>query len=69
MNEEKENTVYNVNEVEPNDSRTKENIAAEKKFIRKMDLLLMPMFGSMYFFSYLDRSNIGNAKLAGLMKI
>lgn len=44
------------------------DLASEKKFVRKMDLLLMPMFGAMYFFSYLDRSNIGNAKLAGLIQ-
>lgn len=68
MNTEKEKTIYCVSDPEPNDTRDKENIAAEKKFIRKMDLLLMPLFGSMYFFSYLDRSNIGNAKLAGLME-
>lgn len=68
MNTEKENIIYSVDELEPNDSRTKENIAAEKKFVRKTDLLLIPLFGAMYFFSYLDRSNIGNAKIADLME-
>lgn len=68
MTEEKENASYNVNEVGPDDIPSNEITTAEKKFIRKMDLLLIPMFGSMYFFSYLDRSNIGNAKLAGLME-
>lgn len=38
----------------------------EAKLLRKLDLTLMPLFGMMFFFSYLDRANIGNAKVAGM---
>ncbi|KAG7887391.1 hypothetical protein KL936_004551 [Ogataea polymorpha] len=40
----------------------------EKKFVHAIDWRLMPIFATMYFFSSLDRSNIGNAKVAGLTK-
>lgn len=42
------------------------NPALEKKLIHRFDWRLMPMFATMYFFSSLDRSNIGNAKVAGM---
>lgn len=35
----------------------------EKKLIRKMDLALIPMVMALYMFSFLDRVNIGNARL------
>ncbi|KAK0213610.1 MFS general substrate transporter [Armillaria fumosa] len=38
----------------------------EKKLWRKIDLRLMPILSLMYLFSFLDRGNIGNAKLQGL---
>lgn len=38
----------------------------EKKLVHKFDWRLMPLFGLAYFFSALDRSNIGNAKVAGM---
>lgn len=38
----------------------------EKKLWRKIDLTLMPILTLMYLFSFLDRGNIGNAKLQGL---
>ncbi|KAI0073057.1 MFS general substrate transporter [Panus rudis PR-1116 ss-1] len=38
----------------------------EKKLWRKVDLRLMPILTLMYLFSFLDRGNIGNAKLQGL---
>ncbi|KAF5328380.1 hypothetical protein D9619_013264 [Psilocybe cf. subviscida] len=39
----------------------------EKKLWRKVDLRLMPILSLMYLFSYMDRGNIGNAKLQGLL--
>lgn len=78
MNTEKVNSSCVVSELDTSDRFDSKDLETpqdlevvqddEKKFLRKMDLLLMPMFGAMYFFSYLDRSNIGNAKLAGLME-
>ncbi|KAF8840161.1 MFS nicotinic acid transporter Tna1 [Paxillus ammoniavirescens] len=41
--------------------------AQEAKLWRRIDLRLMPMVSLMYLFSFMDRGNIGNAKLDGLM--
>ncbi|KAF1966538.1 MFS general substrate transporter [Bimuria novae-zelandiae CBS 107.79] len=38
----------------------------EKKVVRKIDTYLMPMMWLMYLLSYMDRTNIGNAKIAGM---
>jgi len=40
--------------------------AEEKKLVRKIDLFLMPMLWIMYILNYVDRTNIGNAKIAGM---
>lgn len=37
-----------------------------KKVLRKMDLRLLPMLALLYLLSFLDRGNIGNAKIEGL---
>ncbi|KAI4939261.1 uncharacterized protein J4E92_000545 [Alternaria infectoria] len=39
---------------------------AEKKLIRKLDLILSPMMVLVFLVAYLDRSNIGNAAIAGM---
>lgn len=38
----------------------------EKKLLRKLDWRLMPLFTILYLMSFLDRGNIGNAKIEGL---
>jgi hypothetical protein len=38
----------------------------EKKILRKMDLRLLPILTVLYLMSFLDRGNIGNAKIEGL---
>ncbi|KAL4800795.1 major facilitator superfamily domain-containing protein [Aspergillus venezuelensis] len=38
----------------------------EKKLVRKIDLYLLPCIWIMYLLSYMDRTNIGNAKVAGM---
>ncbi|KAL8410127.1 hypothetical protein RB596_000004 [Gaeumannomyces avenae] len=40
--------------------------AAEKKLVRKLDLYLAPMMVLFFLMAYLDRSNIGNAAIAGM---
>ncbi|KAH7021366.1 major facilitator superfamily transporter [Microdochium trichocladiopsis] len=40
--------------------------AAESRLVRKLDLRVLPMVFLMYFFTFLDRTNLGNAKGAGL---
>ncbi|KAJ0412951.1 major facilitator superfamily domain-containing protein [Aspergillus carlsbadensis] len=39
----------------------------EKRLLRKMDLHIMPMLTVLYLFAFLDRGNIGNAKIEGLV--
>ncbi|KAF2184062.1 MFS general substrate transporter [Zopfia rhizophila CBS 207.26] len=40
----------------------------EKRILRKMDLRLIPMLALLYLLSFLDRGNIGNAKIEGLVE-
>ncbi|KAL7790781.1 major facilitator superfamily domain-containing protein [Trichoderma ceciliae] len=40
----------------------------EKKVLRKMDVRLLPMLAALYLLSFLDRGNIGNAKIEGLQE-
>ncbi|KAG6361410.1 hypothetical protein INS49_009637 [Diaporthe citri] len=40
--------------------------AEERKLVRKIDLYLLPAIWGMYLLSYMDRTNIGNAKTAGM---
>ncbi|ROT38290.1 MFS general substrate transporter [Sodiomyces alkalinus F11] len=40
----------------------------EKKVLRKMDMRLIPMLALLYLLSFLDRGNIGNAKIEGLQE-
>ncbi|KAJ4375757.1 hypothetical protein N0V83_001033 [Neocucurbitaria cava] len=40
--------------------------SAEKKLILKLDLMLSPMMVLIFLVAYLDRSNIGNAAIAGM---
>lgn len=40
----------------------------ERKVLRKLDLLLMPLMSLLFLFLFLDRANIGNARVAGLQK-
>ncbi|KAK7183277.1 hypothetical protein DPSP01_011782 [Paraphaeosphaeria sporulosa] len=45
-----------------------EGTEEEKKLVRKIDLFLMPTIWVLYCFSYMDRTNIGNAKVARMDK-
>ncbi|KAL2204818.1 MFS general substrate transporter [Sarocladium strictum] len=38
----------------------------EKKLVKKIDFFLMPMLWIMYILNYVDRMNIGNARIAGM---
>lgn len=38
----------------------------EQRLVRKLDARLLPILTILYLLSFLDRSNIGNAKLDGL---
>ena len=41
---------------------------AERRLVWKCDLHILPVLFVMYTFAFLDRINIGNAKIQGLMK-
>ncbi|KAI8307788.1 hypothetical protein K4K61_003176 [Colletotrichum sp. SAR11_59] len=40
--------------------------AAEAKLLRRVDLRVLPMIFVLYCFTFLDRTNLGNAKVAGM---
>lgn len=40
----------------------------DKKTLFRLDILLVPLVASMYLLAFLDRANIGNARVAGLQK-
>ncbi|KAL5422001.1 hypothetical protein PMIN04_005103 [Paraphaeosphaeria minitans] len=42
--------------------------AAERAYVRKLDIYLLPFLSLMYFFNSVDRSNLGNAKTDGMDK-
>ncbi|GAA5834469.1 hypothetical protein JCM3766R1_005221 [Sporobolomyces carnicolor] len=41
---------------------------AQKRLLRKLDMILIPPVALIYLFCFIDRANIGNARLAGLEK-
>ncbi|CAN9200165.1 unnamed protein product [Alternaria alternata] len=43
-----------------------ENTAAERKLVHKIDLFLLPCIWVVYLLSYMDRSNLANARVAGM---
>ncbi|KAK7033278.1 major facilitator superfamily domain-containing protein [Favolaschia claudopus] len=43
-----------------------ESRKAERRFVLKLDLLFLPLMSLIYLSAYLDRSNLGNARLQGL---
>lgn len=40
----------------------------ERRVIRKMDMRIVPLVTALYVLAFLDRSNIGNARIAGMTK-
>ncbi|KAL5337726.1 major facilitator superfamily domain-containing protein [Aspergillus crustosus] len=62
---------YNYNdEAQPKFSRPrapKYTAVEEQQVVKKFDRKLVPFLALLYLLSFLDRSNIGNAKIAGLM--
>lgn len=41
-------------------------IEAQKLYLWKLDCIILPVVSFLYFFEYLDRGNVANAKLYGL---
>ncbi|KAL2672384.1 hypothetical protein Neosp_013092 [[Neocosmospora] mangrovei] len=42
--------------------------AAERAYVKRMDMYLLPFLSIMYFFNAVDRSNLGNAETDGMSK-
>lgn len=42
--------------------------AEEKRLLRKVDRNVIPILGLLYLLSFLDRTNLGNAKLGGIIE-
>lgn len=40
----------------------------ERRVLWKLDIFLMPIMSTLFIFLFLDRANIGNARVAGLQK-
>ena len=47
-----------------NDSRI--DTAIERRFVWKLDLIILPLLAIIYFTNSLDRANLGNAKTDGI---
>lgn len=60
--------VENVDYADSDDHRVHYTAAEEAAIIRKLDYRLLPFVLLLYSLSVLDRSNLGNAKLAGMTK-
>lgn len=73
----KETTMYTTNNGSEDKSTSSEaadhqqslwDARAEARLTRKIDLHVIPSVAIIYMFCFLDRANIGNARLAGLEK-
>ncbi|KAI1405001.1 MFS general substrate transporter [Hypoxylon fuscum] len=49
------------------DSETAGSKINERALLRKLDMRLLPAVGILYLLSFLDRSNVGNARIEGLL--
>lgn len=58
-----------VDDVQKEDGRRAEDpewVMAQRRYLRKLDFIILPMISLLYFFEYLDRANIGvSASLCG----
>ncbi|KAJ7334300.1 MFS general substrate transporter [Mycena albidolilacea] len=64
-----------ANSIEANDSKESHNLStveidpeAERRLVRKLDWILLPLFTLIYCTNFVDRTAIGNAKIAGIEK-
>lgn len=55
-----------VSPLKPDSEPIEIDHVAEKKLVKKLDLYIVPIVMLLYLFSFLDRVNIGNARLYGL---
>ncbi|GAA6014489.1 hypothetical protein JCM10207_001625 [Rhodosporidiobolus poonsookiae] len=53
-------------QLEETDAASSHDPQAEKRLVRKLDLILSPLFFIVYLITFIDRANVGNARVAGL---
>lgn len=67
-----EDKPYTVARFEGCDAQAARNMVldpqAEARLVRKQDLRILPMVFLLYFFTFLDRANLGNARIAGMQE-
>ncbi|UNI17029.1 hypothetical protein JDV02_003408 [Purpureocillium takamizusanense] len=66
----KDSKIDHVEDVDPETDRQHDAPEPEevKRVLRKVDWRVIPILGFLYIMCYMDRSNIGNAKVAGMSK-
>ncbi|EPX72711.1 nicotinic acid plasma membrane transporter [Schizosaccharomyces octosporus yFS286] len=64
--EKKQNVQQNIESFEPGEVENFIDKNIEKGALKKMDLVISPIIGFLYLMAFLDRSNIGNASVAGM---
>ncbi|KIX94915.1 uncharacterized protein Z520_09225 [Fonsecaea multimorphosa CBS 102226] len=65
---ESQHSADKTDEVFVEDATPTINRKAERKLVRKQDMIILPLLGIGYMMGVLDRSNIGNARLMGIQK-
>ncbi|KAL2136207.1 hypothetical protein VTI74DRAFT_5085 [Chaetomium olivicolor] len=65
-----DSTTYGVEMPEDPDAHltAEEKAEVDRKLVWKLDWILLPWLCFLYLLAFLDRTNIGNAKIAGLSK-
>lgn len=68
MEETDKPTATFVEDITENDSLEQDDFSDidEKKLLRKMDLHILPLVSLLYLLSFIDRGNIGNARIEGI---
>ena len=56
------------NSMEDKNIGFRSNPSLDRKVVLKLDLLLLPIMCALFVLLFLDRANIGNARVAGLQK-
>ncbi|KAF2456668.1 major facilitator superfamily transporter [Lineolata rhizophorae] len=64
--EEVKSSALQVETIEANAGSVGYDEKSTRRLLRKIDVVLIPFLALLYLLSFLDRSNIGNARLAGL---
>lgn len=52
----------------PSPSAAAELVAFDRKILTKLDDLIVPLMATLYLLVFVDRTNIGNARVAGLQR-